>query len=50
MQDVLALGGWATMNRPGTLGGNWLWRMKPGAATKELAEKLKALNKETNRG
>lgn len=50
MQDVLALGGWATMNRPGSLGGNWLWRMKPGAATKELAEKLRALNKETNRG
>ncbi|MBQ9264459.1 MAG: 4-alpha-glucanotransferase [Clostridia bacterium] len=50
MQDVLSLGDWATMNRPGTVGGNWLWRMKPGAATKELARKLKQLNEETNRG
>lgn len=49
MQDVLGLGDWATMNRPGTLGGNWLWRMKPGAATTELTRKLKQLNRESNR-
>lgn len=45
MQDLLALGDWATMNRPGTVGGNWLWRMKPGAATPALAAKVKKLNK-----
>ena len=49
MQDVLSLGAWATMNRPGTMGGNWLWRMKPGAATPELAEKLHQLVIESNR-
>ena len=49
MQDVLGLGGWARMNLPGTVGGNWLWRMKPGAATEELAEKLRKLNQETGR-
>ena len=50
MQDVLGLDDQATMNRPGTVGGNWLWRMKPGAAVPELSEKLKALNEESGRG
>ncbi len=49
MQDVLGLGGEATMNRPGIVGNNWMWRMKPGAATGELAQKLLALNKECDR-
>ncbi|MBQ8953642.1 MAG: 4-alpha-glucanotransferase [Clostridia bacterium] len=49
MQDILGLGGEATMNHPGTVGGNWLWRMAPGAATPELAGKLNALNKEAKR-
>ncbi len=31
MQDVLGLGNEARMNMPGTVGGNWKWRMKPGA-------------------
>ena len=31
MQDVLRLGNEARMNTPGTVGGNWKWRMKPGA-------------------
>ncbi len=31
MQDVLGLGNEARMNTPGTVGGNWKWRMKPGA-------------------
>lgn len=50
MQDILELPGWATMNHPGILGGNWLWRMKPGAATDEIAEKLNKLNKASHRG
>ena len=49
MQDVLGLDDWATMNRPGTTGGNWLWRMKPGAATPAIAKKLKKLNKDCKR-
>lgn len=44
MQDILALGGGARMNTPGTLGGNWRWRMAPGAADAALAGRLKDLN------
>ncbi|MCL2693895.1 MAG: 4-alpha-glucanotransferase [Oscillospiraceae bacterium] len=43
MQDVLGLGDKARMNRPSTLGGNWIWRMKRGKNTARLAEKLNAL-------
>ena len=50
MQDILELPSWATMNHPGQTGGNWLWRMKPGAATDEMADRLHKLMKETNRG
>ena len=49
MQDVLCLGEEATMNHPGTVGGNWLWRMQPGAATDAIAARLKALNVESGR-
>lgn len=40
MQDFLDLGGEARMNLPGTLGGNWLWRMRDGALTPELARRI----------
>ena len=43
MQDVLGLDSRARMNLPGTPGGNWKWRMKPGAATTEIAKQLKQL-------
>ena len=49
MQDVLGLGTEARMNYPGTVGGNWLWRMKDGALTPALSMKLFKLNKETDR-
>lgn len=49
MQDLLGLGEEATMNHPGTVGGNWLWRMAPGAATPALAARLNALNRESDR-
>jgi 4-alpha-glucanotransferase len=29
MQDVLGRGSEARMNTPGTLGGNWTWRLRP---------------------
>ena len=49
MQDLLHLGTDARMNYPGTIGGNWLWRMKPGSLTIDLSIKYSTLNKETNR-
>ncbi|MGN0498603.1 MAG: 4-alpha-glucanotransferase [Acutalibacteraceae bacterium] len=45
MQDILGLGTEARMNIPSTLGGNWAWRLKPTAADKELAYKLRKLAK-----
>jgi peptidoglycan hydrolase-like protein with peptidoglycan-binding domain len=35
--------------RPGTVGSCWLWRMKDGAATPEIAVRLRQLNEESNR-
>ena len=43
------LGGEARMNFPGTVGGNWLWRMRPGAASDALAARIRALNERTGR-
>ena len=43
MQDYLNLGDEARINQPSTLGGNWQWRMLPGACTKELAERMNRL-------
>ena len=45
MQDYLGLGASARMNTPGTLGGNWQWRLRPGELTADLAEKLADLAK-----
>jgi 4-alpha-glucanotransferase len=43
MQDLLGLGSAARMNTPGTLGGNWTWRLPPGALTARLAGRLALL-------
>jgi 4-alpha-glucanotransferase len=43
MQDVLGLGSEARMNLPGKASGYWKWRMKPGAATEEIADRLKEM-------
>ena len=45
MQDYLDLGGDARMNFPGKPSGNWTWRMKDGAATPALAERINKLTK-----
>ncbi|MDD6490261.1 MAG: 4-alpha-glucanotransferase [Clostridia bacterium] len=45
MQDILGLGSEARMNIPSTLGGNWTWRMKKGAATPQIAQRLYNLSK-----
>jgi len=43
LQDVLGLGSEARMNLPGTVTGNWKWRYKPKALTKELSERLRRM-------
>ncbi len=40
MQDYLQLPGYARINTPSTLGGNWVWRLKKDALTEELCEKM----------
>ena len=49
MQDILGLGSEARINVPSTLGSNWVWRMKEGAATKEIADRLYNLSKTNSR-
>ena len=49
VQDFLGLGAQARMNTPSTLGGNWGWRMKKGAFTDVILEKIYALTKVTGR-
>ncbi len=43
LQDVLGLGHEARMNLPGSLKGNWRWRYRPNAITKEMRDRLKQL-------
>ncbi|MBQ3795643.1 MAG: 4-alpha-glucanotransferase [Butyrivibrio sp.] len=40
MQDYLELDKYARINTPSTLGGNWVWRMKKDALTKDLCVKM----------
>lgn len=40
MQDLLGLGSEARINTPSTLGGNWVWRARPGFASRELAQRV----------
>ena len=44
MQDYLQLGASARINTPGTLGGNWCWRMLPGQASGALARRIRRLS------
>jgi 4-alpha-glucanotransferase len=39
-QDLLGLGSEARMNRPGTVAGNWRWRLLPGQLTADIAQRL----------
>ena len=43
VQDVLGLDGAARMNTPGTVEGNWAWRLAPGQLTADVAQRLRAL-------
>lgn len=49
VQDVLGLGGQARMNTPGVAEGNWAWRLREGALTPQLAERLAELVRKTGR-
>lgn len=45
MQDVLGLGAEACMNRPGTTGGNWLWRYRQEHLSEQSSERLRVLSR-----
>jgi 4-alpha-glucanotransferase len=49
LQDILSLPTGARMNFPGTLGGNWRWRMRTGDLSPELLARLSVLNRDTLR-
>ena len=49
MQDFLNLGGEARMNFPGTVGGNWLWRMQP-CDLAPIARRIRVMNRRYDRG
>ncbi|MCR5403684.1 MAG: 4-alpha-glucanotransferase [Butyrivibrio sp.] len=40
MQDYLELPGYARINTPSTLGGNWVWRLKKDALSDDLVKKM----------
>jgi 4-alpha-glucanotransferase len=42
-QDLLELGSEARMNYPGSPSGNWQWRLKDGALTEEIAQRLRSI-------
>jgi 4-alpha-glucanotransferase len=48
-QDVLGLGSEARMNDPTRASKSWEWRMRPGALTKRLAERLREATGEADR-
>jgi 4-alpha-glucanotransferase len=48
-QDLLRLGSEARMNSPGTAKRNWRWRLRDGALTQELAQRLRTITKKHGR-
>ncbi len=49
-QDLLGLDGKARMNLPGTVEGNWQWRLRPGTLTAEVAGRLALMTGAYGRG
>lgn len=45
MQDLLSLGSAARLNTPGTVTGNWSWRLPDHSLTPELAQRFAQLNR-----
>lgn len=50
MQDYLKLDNHARMNTPSTLGGNWMWRMKPNALTETVKKEVRKYTSTSQRG
>lgn len=48
-QDLLELGTESRMNLPGIAKGNWQWRLKDGALTQKLAERLRGVTIDSGR-
>jgi len=48
-QDVIGLGSGARMNLPGTVEGNWKWRLRRGQLTDRLAARLRAVTEASGR-
>jgi 4-alpha-glucanotransferase len=48
-QDLLGLGSEARMNRPGTTGGNWRWRLRPGQLTAAIMGRLAEMSRTYDR-
>jgi len=44
VQDLLGLGSEARINTPGTVSGNWTWRLPPGSLSPDLARRFAGLN------
>jgi len=49
VQDLLGLGSEARMNMPGNEKDNWSWRLREGALTEALAERVRGLGKISGR-
>jgi 4-alpha-glucanotransferase len=49
MQDVLEIGSEGRMNLPGSLGGNWSWRLGPEGMSRARQERLAAVNRDAGR-
>lgn len=49
MQDVLGLGSEARMNVPGTIRGNWKWKLQPNQLNTKNARWLRAMTEEAKR-
>jgi 4-alpha-glucanotransferase len=48
-QDVLGIGSEGRMNMPGTKGGAWKWKMRPGALSSDMAKRLRSLTEDAGR-
>ena len=49
VQDVLGLGSEARMNTPGTISGNWSWRLRAGALLPEAQDELRVATERADR-
>lgn len=48
-EDYLKLDNTARMNKPNTLGNNWMWRLDKNAFSDSLKERMRDITVKTNR-